>query len=107
MDDSDASSVLSDPPPSDEEPLVAEEPQRKIKLNISKSNKSSLKQSTLSFGSRRKTPSESPEPDPSALGREQSPTHDYVLADNPDIAVSVIANLTRLARHDCPRKVPR
>ena len=41
------------------------------------------------FSRKRPSPASSPEPDQTDLGREASPPHEYVLADNPDIAVSI------------------
>lgn len=74
------SSDLSSAPASDEE--KPQKPTLKLaggKLTV---NRIKLKKKNAS-------PESSPEPDPAQLGREPSPTHEYVLADNPDIAVSV------------------
>ena len=74
------SSSLSEPPPSDDETLRA--PSKPVlKLLNGKLGGFSRKKSS--------PPPSSPEPDPKDLGREPSPPHEFVLADNPDVAVSL------------------
>lgn len=51
-----------------------------------KAKKLKLKQGKLNFGAARDVPRQ-PSPPP-APPREPTPPHDYVLADNPDVAVS-------------------
>ena len=71
------SSELSEPP-SDIEKLK-EKPKPVLKLVNGKLG---------GFKRKPSTPQSSPEPDQADLGREPSPPHEHVLADNPDIAVS-------------------
>lgn len=71
---SDSSSDLSTPPLSDTEPAAP--PKKTLKLKHGK----------LTFSAKRKaTPTR--ESSPEEPEREPSPPHDYVLADNSDIAV--------------------
>lgn len=71
------SSDLSSPPSSDAE--AAPPPKKTLKLKHGK----------LTFSTKRKAPP-TRESSPDEPEREPSPPHDYVLADNPDIAVGLI-----------------
>lgn len=76
--DSDSSS-LSDPPLTEDESL-SEPSKPTLKL---------LNGKLASFMRKNVSPLSSPEPDQADLGREPSPPHEYTLADNPDISVSL------------------
>ncbi|KAI9672228.1 MAG: hypothetical protein M1831_002042 [Alyxoria varia] len=76
MEESD-SSPLSSPPLSEEEMPQAKPVLRLVKGKLSTSKKP-------------KSPSTSPEPNLTLLGRDPSPRRDYGLADNPDIAFIVM-----------------
>ena len=80
MGDSD-SSPLSSPPLSEEEP-----PQMKPVLRLVKGK--------LATSKKPKSPSTSPEPDLTVLGRSPSLQRESGLADNPDIAVGTLQLLT-------------
>lgn len=79
MSSSDSSS-LSEPLASDDE-RIKRKPSPKLTLK--------LKNGKLDFGRRAASPKSSPDPSLVDLGREPTPPHEYVLADNPDIAVSI------------------
>lgn len=72
------SSSLSEALPSDDE---------RLKRNPSPKLTLKLKNGKLDFGRRDASPQSSPEPSLLDLGREPTPPHEYVLADNPNIAV--------------------
>jgi hypothetical protein len=78
-DSSELSSISSlSPPPSEDESEVQLEEKQGILKFFHKVDKN-----------KPAAPKESPEPSPPRPKREPSPPHEYVLADNPDIAVRV------------------
>ncbi|KAL9092709.1 MAG: hypothetical protein Q9159_000607 [Coniocarpon cinnabarinum] len=87
--DSDTSSLSDVPPSEDEKPQPPAKPVLKL-----------VNGRLGGFARKKPSPESSPEPDQADLGREPSPPHEYVLADNPDIAVSLSA---RYARNDAFR----
>ena len=77
------SSGLSAPPSSeDEKPKPKSKGKEKATLKLVNGKLGGFKKKKAS------PPPSSPEPDQVDLGREASPPHEYVLADNRDIAVS-------------------
>lgn len=81
-DSSELSSISSlSPPPSDDESEVQLEEKHGILKFFHRVDKNKVA-----------APRESPSPSPPRPKREPSPPHEYVLADNPDIAVRVLVD---------------